>query len=455
MNNFLAKINKFLSLFGDIGFLYLSLLLTLLIRYQDGFNQYIWSIHWPTFSGLFFIWLIIFYAFNLYDIPTRRSRIDTFNNYLKAIIINIGISVLYFYILSPETDIKPKTVLAILVIIFSVFFFIWRTVLIKIFSSPNLNQNLLFIGYAPLIKELLPKQGTKQKFGFNYIGIIANQPISDPEIDLPQFPLEELEKVIKQKKINLLVINEPENEYLTNQLFGVLKLRVNFVSLTNFYESNTRRIPLKIISHGWFLDNFSEGNKEVFETIKRLLDVLFAVIFGIISIILIPFIALIISLDSKGKIIFKQIRVGKDSKEFSALKFRTMYRNAEENGAMWAQKNDPRITKFGKFLRKSRLDEIPQLWNILKGEMSFVGPRPERPEFIESLKKDIPFYTERLLVKPGLTGWAQINFPYASSTDDSLKKLQYDLYYIKHRSMILDLSITLKTINIILKVGGR
>jgi len=455
MNNFLANFNKFFSFFGDIGLLYLSLWLTLLIRYQGNFNQYIWSIHWPTFSGLFLIWLIIFYAFNLYDTPTRRSRIDTFNNYFKSIIINIGISVLYFYILSPTTDIKPKTVLAILVIIFSIFFFLWRSLIIKLFSSPNLNQNLLFIGYEPLIKELLPKKGSKQKFGFNYIGIVINQSISDPEIDLPQFPLDELNKIIQDKNVNLLVINEPENEQITNKLFEALKLRINFISLTNFYESNTHRIPLKIINRGWFLDNFSEGNKEVFETIKRLLDILFAIIFGLVSLILIPFISLVISLDSKGKIIFKQKRMGKDGKEFTALKFRTMYKNAEENGAMWAQKNDPRITKLGAFLRKTRLDEITQLWNIIKGEMSFVGPRPEQSKLIEELKNQIPFYTERLLVKPGLTGWAQINFPYASSTEDSLKKLQYDLYYIKHRSLLLDLGIILKTINLILKGGGR
>ena len=137
------------------------------------------------------------------------------------------------------------------------------------------------------------------------------------------------------------------------------------------------------------------------------------------------------------------------------MKFRSMYENAEKNGAVWAKQDDPRITKIGKFLRKTRLDEIPQLWNILKGEMSFVGPRPERPEFIAKLKVEIPFYNERLLVKPGLTGWAQINFPYADSVESTLKKLQYDLYYIKHRSLILDLSIILKTLNIILKRGGR
>ena len=165
---------------------------------------------------------------------------------------------------------------------------------------------------------------------------------------------------------------------------------------------------------------------------------------------------MLIAVDSKGAIFFKQIRTGHDGKNFTAVKFRSMYQNAEQNGPEWAKKNDPRVTRIARFFRKTRIDEIPQLWNILRGEMSFVGPRPERPEFIEKLSAEIPFYKERLLVKPGLTGWAQILGPaYGGSREESLIKLQYDLYYIKNRNFFLDLGIILKTLNTVLKGSGQ
>ena len=174
------------------------------------------------------------------------------------------------------------------------------------------------------------------------------------------------------------------------------------------------------------------------------------------AIFLTPFIALIIKLESPGPVIFRQIRTGKNGKDFLAMKFRSMVQDAEKNGAQWAVKNDARITKFGKFMRKTRLDEIPQLLNILRGEMSFVGPRPERPEFVKTLSEKIPFYRERLLVKPGLTGWAQLLGPaYGGSEAESLEKVKYDLYYIKNRSILLDISIILKTIKLVFTRRGQ
>lgn len=455
MNNFLAKITKIIILLSDIGVLFFSLWLSLIIRYRENFNTSIWQMHWPIFLWLFIIWLIIFYAFNLYDLRAHKNNFEFLNSYLKAIVINVIIGVLYFYLLSPKTEIEPKTILIFLALLFSIFFLLWRGVINKLFNSKKLFPNFLFIGYEPLIKDILPKKGLDYRYGFNYKGIVTNENIPDLDYNLKQYNFNQLNEIIKKEKINLLVINEPNNENITNLLFQFIPLRLNFLSFTNFYEYCTYRVPLTIINHGWFLNNFSEGNKSFFEVIKRFIDILFSLIFGGISLLLIPFIASLVAVNSKGKIIFKQKRVGKDGKIFTAVKFRTMYQNAENNGPMWAQENDPRITAVGQFLRKTRLDEIPQLWNIFKGEMSFVGPRPERPEFIEQLTDKIPFYNERLLVKPGLTGWAQINYPYASSVDDSLKKLQYDLYYIKHRSLFLDLSIILKTINIILRGGGR
>ena len=193
-----------------------------------------------------------------------------------------------------------------------------------------------------------------------------------------------------------------------------------------------------------------------YETAKRFMDAVFAAILGTISLVFYPFLILAVKLNSRGPVFYKQKRIGQIGKTFEMLKFRTMRQDAEQlTGAVWAADNDPRATRVGGFLRKTRLDELPQLWNIIKGEMSFVGPRAERPEFHEILKKEIPFYEERYLIKPGLSGWAQINFRYGSSVKDAAEKLQYDLYYIKNRSLFLDLGIALKTARIALQQSGK
>ena len=188
-------------------------------------------------------------------------------------------------------------------------------------------------------------------------------------------------------------------------------------------------VLLGSINQIWFLENLGEARKKTFEIAKRVGDLILAAIFGVVSLIFYPFIILLIKVSSSGPILYRQERVGQAGKTFEIIKFRTMIKNAEQKtGAVWAIDNDPRVTAVGRFLRKTRLDEIPQLWNILRGEMSFVGPRAERPEFHELLQKNVPFYEERYLIKPGLTGWAQINFRYGSSVEDAEEKLKYDLY---------------------------
>jgi exopolysaccharide biosynthesis polyprenyl glycosylphosphotransferase len=184
---------------------------------------------------------------------------------------------------------------------------------------------------------------------------------------------------------------------------------------------------------------------------KRVFDLLFSLIGLLLAAPLFPLIALLVKLDSPGPVFFSQLRVGEKEKEFFVHKFRTMGQDAEKTtGAVWAQKDDPRITRVGNFLRKTRLDEIPQLFNVLKGNMSLVGPRPERPEIVDQLKKKVPYYAKRHSVKPGLTGWAQVKYTYGASEEDALEKLRYDLYYIKNYSIFLDLEIVLETVKVVL-----
>src|SRR5262245_1373144 len=268
----------------------------------------------------------------------------------------------------------------------------------------------------------------------------------------------DLRSVLREEGINVVVTTfDPRaNTRLMQHLFESLALKLQFYELPTFYEKVTGKIPINSIGHIWFLENLAQSDKSLYEHGKRLFDVMFSVLLFAVSLPFLPLIALAIKLDSKGPVFFAQTRSGLLGKPFRAVKFRTMSVEAERDGvARWAQKNDPRVTRVGWFLRKSRIDEIPQIWNVLRGEMSIIGPRPERPEFIVQLERHIPFYNERHLVKPGLTGWAQIKFHYGASVSDSFRKLQYDFFYVKNRSLVLDLAILLKTVNIVLTAKGQ
>jgi exopolysaccharide biosynthesis polyprenyl glycosylphosphotransferase len=219
----------------------------------------------------------------------------------------------------------------------------------------------------------------------------------------------------------------------------------------------TGRVSLRAVKPSWFV--FSEGfhRSRWNDRLKRVLDVLIGLVGLIFSLPVMAAVALAVRLDSKGPIIYRQTRVGHMGDCFKVLKFRSMATDAEKaNGAQWATANDPRVTRIGKTLRKYRLDELPQFVNVIRGEMSFVGPRPERPEFVEELRKAIPYYDERHSVRPGLTGWAQVQYSYGASVEDAANKLEYDLFYLKHPSLTFDLAIILQTIRIVLSGrGGR
>ncbi|MEI7620370.1 MAG: sugar transferase, partial [Candidatus Falkowbacteria bacterium] len=241
---------------------------------------------------------------------------------------------------------------------------------------------------------------------------------------------------------------------LKRRLFNCLPLGISYTTLPNFYEKITGRVPLEIIGQSWFLENLDLADKKIFEFIKRSFDLLLAIILLIVSGIFWPFIVLAIKFSSPGPVFFSQYRMGKNNIPFKMYKFRTM--RTDNNNYALTVENDKRITGVGKVMRKTRLDEIPQLINIIKGEMSFIGPRPERPEFIAELKENIPFFDIRTLVKPGISGWDQISGEYHSaSIADTVKKLQHDLFYIKNRSLFLDITIILKTIKTIVAHEGR
>ncbi len=266
----------------------------------------------------------------------------------------------------------------------------------------------------------------------------------------------DLEKLIFEYGVNEVVTFFDYHKYssVTDKLAEILYAGIIVVDLPRFYEQATGKVPVEYIDQTWFLSHIHAG-KYGFENFKQIIDGVVAFWMLILFLPFFPLVALAIKLNSRGKIIYSQTRIGQHGKPFTLYKFRTMTQDAEkDSGAVWAKENDPRITRVGGFLRKTRLDEIPQLINVLKGQMSLVGPRPERPEFVAELKEQIPFYTRRHLVKPGLTGWAQVKYRYGNTTEDTLEKLQHDLFYIKNRSMLLYMMILLRTVRIVLSREG-
>jgi len=444
MPDFIVKTKKIFLLLGDIAILYLSLYLSLWLRYLSSPQTAgRWEDNLLSFSLVFAFWLIIFFINDFYDLKISYNNLKLFNLIAKCFIINAIAAVVIFYFASPLfASIKPQRILVIDLIVAFILIFAWRKFFYQFIQTGRIVNKVLIIGQSPLAHGLAKEINDRPQLGYK------------ATVE-PQLP-DNLKNYCQTEGINILIIsNELKNHSEDGKkIFACLSLGIDVYNINGFFEQITGTIPVEFIDHSWFLENLAENSKKSYEIIKRGLDVILAIVGLIVTAIFIPIIALIIKLESPGPVIFKQIRTGKNGKPFLAMKFRSMVADAEKNGAQWAQKNDPRITRFGRLMRKTRIDEIPQLINILRGEMSFVGPRPERPEFIEVLTREIPFYQERLLVKPGLAGWAQLKGPsYGGSKEESLEKLKYDLYYVKNRSLFLDLTIILKTIRIVL--GGK
>jgi len=278
---------------------------------------------------------------------------------------------------------------------------------------------------------------------------------------IPEYQPSEIYKIIEEEQISEIVVASYNSESITPQIYSdlikLLERGFPIREYTQVYEDITFRVPVQFVGKDFYkYFPFSRSNKnKLYLAYSRTFNIALS-LFGIAAgLCFLPFIFIGNLIGNRGPLFYTQERVGKYSKAFKIIKFRTMVPNAESDGAVWSQKGDARVTSFGRFLRSSRLDEFPQFINILKGEMSFIGPRPERPFFVEELSQVIPFYETRHIVRPGLTGWAQVKARYGSSVDDSLVKLQYDLYYIKHRSFFLDFNIIVKTFSTVIFFRGQ
>lgn len=270
--------------------------------------------------------------------------------------------------------------------------------------------------------------------------------------------LDNIEEFIKTNKISYLIL--AKLTLTDEEISKILHIRMNGIEVKSYFDymqEQDYKIDVELINNEWLLYGygFKILHSPIQNRIKRAFDISMAILIGILTLPIMLVAAIIVKLESPGPIIYSQERVGEHNVEFKVHKFRSMRNDAEKDGAKWAVKNDPRVTKFGGFMRKTRIDELPQLLNVLKGEMSFIGPRPERMVFIKDLEKVIPYYNLRHLVKPGLTGWAQVMYPYGASVEDAKRKLEYDLYYIKHYSVSLDIAIMFMTLKTVVFGKGR
>lgn len=312
---------------------------------------------------------------------------------------------------------------------------------------------LVGVDRAGKVRQLLAEGLPKAEI-LGYVGERDQGPDAGPCLGAPFMALD----IAKEKEATMILLlpDAPIDDDIAHDLLEAKLHGSMVVDIRSFYEHVVQRLPLSQVNDEWLLqtEGFLLNTRGSLRRLKRALDVLISLLLLVLTAPIMLITAIVVRFESPGPVIYKQDRVGLFEKEFTVYKFRSMRADAEKNGAVWASAKDVRVTKFGKFIRKVRIDELPQIWNILKGDMSFIGPRPERMAFVRQLKETIPYYSLRHTVKPGLTGWAQVCYPYGASEEDARRKLEYDLYYIKNMSILLDINIVFKTVGVVLFPKG-
>lgn len=411
---------------------------------------------------LLIAYLLLFSTiFELYNLQKASHLGKTVQN----ITVVVSLTVLFFLFTPFFAPALPGNRLQILALFATIFLTLvcWRFLYIKLFSTQRFYKRVLVVGDSFDIHQIVDAL-EKSDPNYQIIGYInTSNDLDDLDLSskLKEIKINDLEKTIADYAINEIVVSSAYTKGmmlpLYNKLIVLLEDGLPIRDYTQVYEEVTHRIPVQHIDKDFYkFFPFSRSNQNKFYLFyRRFFDIVISIIGIILSSLLMPFVLIGNFFGNRGVVFYKQQRVGRNGKIFTILKLRTMVEDAEKAGAQWAQKNDARATSFGKFLRKTRIDEIPQFYNILVGDMSIIGPRPERPIFVKELSEIVPFYATRHIIKPGLTGWAQVNTEYGSTHSDSLEKLQYDLYYIKHRGLFLDLSILLKTLSTILFYRGQ
>src|SRR3989344_5207763 len=430
---------RWLLFIGDVIAFLASLWLMLLVRYGS-FDPNLFFQHLAPFSILFVVWLIVFFIAGLYEKHTviLKSRLPSI--LFNTLVVNTVLAVAFFYFI-PYFGITPKTNLFIYLAISFALILLWRIYAFPLFGTRR-KQSALLIGSGAEMRELRDEVNNNSRYSIQFVSSVDLD-----SIDKLDFQGEVLDTIYSQG-IQLIAIDlrsekvSPVLPHLYNLIFS----KVRFIDMYKIYEDIFDRVPLSLLQYNWFLENISLGPKFTYDFIKRVMDIGVSTVLGVISLVFYPFVWCAIKLDHAGPLFSIQERVGKGNKPVKLFKFRTM--TSANDGGKWENSSN-KVTRVGAFLRKTRIDELPQLWNVIKGDISLIGPRPEFLGPVKQYAAEIPYYNIRHLIKPGLSGWAQIygEHPHHDiGIAETRNKLSYDLYYIKNRSLILDLVIMLKTI---------
>lgn len=453
---------RLLLMAGDVMSVLLSVLIALFIWSRVAGRAFTIDFVLPQtiwFFALTILWLLLASANDFYDLNLARVRVESLQR-LAIITLQMVVVYLLVFFLSPRDALPRLFILYFGVSAFTVIG-LWRLVNPALVGWAAAPRHILIIGTDESAVTMIEAMRASGGDAYQLLGVIGGEvevgqivaglPVIGTGKDLFNF-------VIRDRVSELVITDVPD---VSDDLFrGVMEAYQRGVVLTPMpilYERITGRVPVRHVKNSWALVLPLSGHSifSISGVVKRTVDVVLGFMGFIVFILTLPLMALIIRLDSPGNIFYTQIRLGLNGRAFRIVKYRTMVTDAErKSGAVFSQEDDPRVTRIGRFMRKSRLDELPQVINVLRGEMSVVGPRPERPEHIKRLEQKIPFYRTRLVVPPGLTGWAQVQYSYGSDDEDALVKLEYDLYYIRNQSFALDLNIMIRTVGKVLRMAG-
>ena len=421
------KNRQTLLLLGDVAVLALSLWLMILWRFDASSQHALIMAQIRIFVPLFVLWLVVFFVFELYDVRRVNPNPQHIGLLIAAVALCVGLSIVVFYLI-PQPGITPKTNLAIIGGIAFMLLVAWRRAFYHLFTS-RIKQHIALIGTSPLLDDLKTELTKHPQLGT----VVGHWE------DISQIPSD-------IGTIHLFISESTKPKYL---LSLTQHFNATLFSLPHAYQAFFGKVPASLISNERAIQIISKDPNQAMYILSRIIEILVATIVLVITspFVLIAMIAILV--EDGSPVIYRQARVGKNGAVFDLYKLRSMRKDAERNGAQWADTHDTRITRLGHILRKTHLDEVPQMYNIIRGNLALIGPRPERPEFVTELEQQIPYYYLRHTVRPGFTGWAQIKFRYARSVMDSQEKFAYDLYYLLNRSPLLDAGIVLKTLQII------
>ncbi len=442
---------------ADTAFIYGGIVLAIYLRLGFGGADYQLNENdgWYKVGLATFVCLLVLYFYDLYDYTVMGNRRELMLRLVQALGIAWALLAFLFYFIPPLLIGRGVSIISVPLVL--ILLLVWRVLIHLLTGHPDIGEKILLVGTGQSAKDTAQAVWDRRDAGYRIVGFVTENG-AQPEVTLGDAKIlgcsEDLAEIVKREKVDRIVIaiRERRGTFPTEKLLKMsLAGDVNIEECTSFFERVTGKVHVGMLRPSWLIFDGRPRDTRLKTAVRDIIHRGLGLIGLIVSFPIGIVAAILIKLESKGDVFYRQERVGKNGRVVKVIKFRSMRTDAEKDGKpVWATTNDDRVTRVGRIIRKIRVDEIPQFWNIIKGEMSFVGPRPERPHFVEQLAEEIPFYEHRHLVAPGLTGWAQIKYPYGASVEDARQKLQYDLYYIKNQSLALDLVIVFETVKTVL-----